>query len=86
MPLHLAHCFPWVIELVLAMKLPATSVLYGGDRLCLIQIGLLSRVEQTHGALQRQPSILEAALPSSCFPEKIQLVFESNVLCHLVFS
>jgi hypothetical protein len=32
----------------------------GGDRLCFLQIGLFSRVEEAHVSLERKPSVLEA--------------------------
>jgi hypothetical protein len=55
-------------ELVLKGILPANHSFQGGDRLCLLPLGLFSSVEETHVSLQRKPTVLEAAASSTFFP------------------
>jgi hypothetical protein len=61
--------------------LPATKVVQGGDRLCLLPYGIFSRVAETHVCLQRTPSMLEAAGCSIFFPVRIELVLERYASC-----
>jgi hypothetical protein len=65
---HIPPCFPLRCELVFERILPATKSFQGGEKLILFQIGLFSWVEETHLGLQRKPSMLEAAGPSTLFP------------------
>jgi hypothetical protein len=46
----------------------STEVSEGVDRLCWIQIGLFTSVEETHVSLQQRLSVLEAAGISTMFP------------------
>jgi hypothetical protein len=66
--------------------LPATLVFQGGDRLCLLQIGLFSRVEVTHVSPQRKACMLETAAFSTLFFVTIELVFERIISCNVGVS
>jgi hypothetical protein len=65
---------------------PASYVFQGGDRISLVQIGLLSRIEETHVSLQGKPSMLDAAVLAHCFPVRIEFIFESSAFCKSEFS
>jgi hypothetical protein len=47
---------------------PPTYVFQGGERLCLFQIVLLCKVEETHVSLKRKPSVLESGASSPLIP------------------
>jgi hypothetical protein len=47
----IAHCIPVRINIAVEMNPSATWMFQGGDRLFLLQIGLLSEVEETHLSL-----------------------------------
>jgi hypothetical protein len=53
------------LELVFERNTSCESYIQGGDRLCLLQIGLFSWVEETHVSLQTTPSVLEAGASST---------------------
>jgi hypothetical protein len=65
-------------ELVLKGILPANHSFQGGDRLCLLPLGLFSSVEETHVSLQRKPTMLETAASSTFFPLRIKYDFKRN--------
>jgi hypothetical protein len=65
-------------ELVLKGILPANHSFQGGDRLCLLPLGLFSSVEETHVSLQRKPTMLETAASSTFFPLRINYDFKRN--------
>jgi hypothetical protein len=48
--------------------LPANSSFQGGDRLCLLQIDLFSKVEVIHVSLKRKPSVLESDASRALIP------------------
>jgi hypothetical protein len=49
---------PARIALVFEGILPASHRFKGGDRLCLLQLGLFRQVDENHVSLKRNPSVL----------------------------
>jgi hypothetical protein len=48
--------------------LPENQSFQGGERLISFQIGLFSKVKETHLSLERQPSVLEGGASSTLLP------------------
>jgi hypothetical protein len=59
-----------LIELIFKEIFHANHSFQGGERLIFFQIGLFSKVEETHVSLERKPTVLEARASTTLFPCK----------------
>jgi hypothetical protein len=50
--------------------LPATQMFHCGGRLFFLQIGLFSKVEETHTSLERNPYVLQAVALMTLYPSE----------------
>jgi hypothetical protein len=55
-------------------------VFQGGERLCLLQLGLFRCIEEQHVSLQKKSSVLKAGEPSTLFPFSEFSLFFKGIL------
>jgi hypothetical protein len=65
---HLAPCFPVRAEFVVESNTSCKLYFQDAYRIILLQLCVLSEVEETHVSLERKPSALEAGRSGTLFP------------------